>query len=63
MSELYYAYVVDDLAERFDEKLSGLKNEVEVLFKCPALSEKGEPLIYYVLAAKDEVIDPKWKLA
>lgn len=60
MKKLYYAYVVIDLVGRFEKKLAD--KDVEIIDKFYAESEKGEPIIGYILKADEGIINPKWKI-
>lgn len=60
MKKYYYAYVVLNLVESFEKKLA--KNKVEIIEKESAVSEKGEPIMYYTLKAEEGIIYPKWEL-
>lgn len=58
----YYAYVHKDLVEYFEETLDGRRDRVKVVRTEPAISDEGEPLLYYVLEAEEGVINSRWEL-
>lgn len=57
----YFAYVVMDLVESFEERLNKEDN-VKLFSKQLAISECGEPVIRYDIDAEEGLIDPKWEL-
>lgn len=62
MKKLYYAYVAEDMISHFEEKLDERKDKIKVVHISKAISENGEPLVYYELEAEEGVIDSKWEL-
>lgn len=60
-TKIYYAYVVMDMVEYFEERLIK-EDKIKYFSKESAISESGEPLIYYVIEAEEGLIDPKWEL-
>lgn len=60
-TKIYYAYVVMDMVEYFEERLVK-EDKIKYFSKESAISESGEPLIYYVIEAEEGLIDPKWEL-
>ena len=57
----YFAYVVTDLAEGFEERLNK-EDKVELFSKERAVSEHGEQVFYYEIDAEEGLINPKWEL-
>lgn len=57
----YYACVAMDVQDYFEEKLEEHEGEVRVLSRIPYLSKNGEPVVYYLLAAEEGIIDPKYE--
>lgn len=62
MKKLYYAYVVKELVGYYEKKLDEQKDKIKVIYRSPAISENGEPLIYYVLEAEEGIIHSGWEL-
>lgn len=62
MKKLYYAYVMVEMVDYFEEKLAERYDKVKVIRTSPAISKNGESLVYYVLEADEGVIDSKWEL-
>lgn len=57
----YYAPVAIDVEKYFKEKLKEHEDKVRVVSRIPYFSKKGEPIVYYLLAAEEGVIDPKYE--
>ena len=62
MKKLYYAYVMLELVDYFEKKLDERKDKIKIIELCPAVSENGDPVIKYILAAEEGVINSKWEL-
>lgn len=62
MNKLYYAYVIKDMASHFEERLDERKDKIKLVHSSSAVSENGEPLVYYTLEAEEGIIDSKWEL-
>ena len=60
--KLYYAYVEMNMVNHFEEALKERADKITVCYLNPAFSEKGRPLVRYVLEAEEGIIDPKWEL-
>ena len=56
----YYAYVAKDMVNYFETKLAECGGSI--IKREPVLVNNGEELIYYVVEAKDGVIDSKFEL-
>ena len=56
----YYAYVAKDMVNYFETKLSEYGGSI--IQREPVLVNNGEELLYYVVEAKDGVIDSKFEL-
>ena len=56
----YYAYVVKDMVNYFETKLAEYGGSI--IQREPVLVNNGEELLYYVVEAKDGVIDSKFEL-
>lgn len=62
MRKRYYANVLKDLVEYFEETLDGRKDRVSVIRTESVVSDDGDQLVCYVLEAEDGVISPRWEL-
>ena len=62
MKKLYYAYVMLELVDYFEKKLDERKDKIKIIELCPAVSENGDPVIKYIRAAEEGVINSKWEL-
>lgn len=62
MRKLYYAYVSVVAILYFEDYLLERIDKIKIVDSYPAISEKGEPVMYYVLEAEDGVINSKWEL-
>ena len=58
----YYAYIIDELVDYFDERLAERKDKIKVLSISRAVSNEGTPCIRYILEAEEGVIAPQWEL-
>ena len=56
----YYAYVAKDMVNYFETKLA--EHGGSIIQREPVLVNNGEELLYYVVEAKDGVIDSKFEL-
>lgn len=56
----YYAYVAKDMVNYFETKLAEYGGNI--IQREPVLVNNGEELLYYVVEAKDGVIDSKFEL-
>ena len=56
----YYAYVAKDMMNYFETKLAEYGGSI--IQREPVLVNNGEELLYYVVEAKDGVIDSKFEL-
>lgn len=56
----YYAYVAKDMVNYFETKLAECGGSI--IKREPVLVNNGEELLYYVVEAKDGVIDSKFEL-
>ena len=56
----YYAYVTKDMVNYFETKLAEYGGSI--IQREPVLVNNGEELLYYVVEAKDGVIDSKFEL-
>lgn len=56
----YYAYVAKDMVNYFETKLAEYGGSI--IQREPVLVNNGEELLYYVVEAKDGVIDSKFEL-
>ena len=56
----YYAYVAKDMVNYFETKLAEYGGRI--IQREPVLVNNGEELLYYVVEAKDGVIDSKFEL-
>ena len=61
MKKLYYAYVVLNVKDYFEDKLR--EHGAIILSRdLVTKSNSNEPLYYYVVEANEGIIDPKWEL-
>lgn len=56
----YYAYVAKNMVNYFETKLAEYGGSI--IQREPVLVNNGEELLYYVVEAKDGVIDSKFEL-
>ena len=56
----YYAYIAKDMVNYFETKLAEYGGSI--IQREPVLVNNGEELLYYVVEAKDGVIDSKFEL-
>ena len=56
----YYAYIAKDMVKYFETKLAEYGGSI--IQREPVLVNNGEELLYYVVEAKDGVIDSKFEL-
>ena len=61
MKKLYYAYVVLNVKDYFENKLRE-HGAIILSHDLVTKSNSNEPLYYYVVEADEGIIDPKWEL-
>lgn len=57
----YYAYVVPELVETFENELA-TRDKIKHVECSLTRSEKNEPIYAYIIEVEEGVIDPKWEL-
>lgn len=62
MRKLYYAYVMKDMTNKFEEAMKRKSGDVKIVSDRPCISEDGEELVYYVLEAEEGTIGSEWEL-
>ena len=62
MEKLYYAYVAENVIDRFNEKLAEHKDKIKVISAVPTFSSKAEPIMAVMLLAEEGLINPEWML-
>ena len=64
MVKKYYAYVVPDIVERFEEKLNSFGDKIKSVERDELVSNMNGTLFYpYIIEAEEGIIDPKWELS
>lgn len=61
--KLYYAYIanIEDLPEYYEKKCK--ERDIEIISKEIIIDElSGLEFVYYIVKAKEGLIDPKWEL-
>ena len=60
----YYAYVVLDLVNYFEERLKECGDKIKNIYRGEIVSsEDGTLFLSYVIEAEEGIIDPKWALS
>ena len=61
MKKLYYAYIVSNLKDYFEDKLR--EHGVIILSRDLVINSNNyEPLYYYEVEAEEGIIHPKWEV-
>ena len=61
MKKVYYAYVVLEVKDYFEDKLR--EHGAIILSRDLVInSNNNEPLYYYIIESEEKIIDPKWEL-
>lgn len=62
MKKLYYAYDTVNCIGYFEKRIGESDGKIKIVDASLAISEEGNPIIYYVLEAEEGLINSKWEL-